>query len=444
MVRLLGLALLAALLGGCSLWLDADRSRICRQLVPLIAAPGQAVEVETVRGGPGGSGVTVLFAERTTEGRTRRRLLQCVFADAGLAGRGRVEITHVLLDGRPVGELRLALWRRFWIGSGEAEAADPQPVMQAWPLPELPLAAAIGLQQAVAALPQTAIYMLLAGAYALIYGLVGRINLAFGELAAVAGYASVIGISIAGADVGLALALGLALAVWAALMHGLVTARHVMQPLVGFGAKASGQQALIGTIGLALALQEYMRLAQGASLRWVGPVLATPIAIAAAGSFAVTVTPIALIVVLVACTATLALLKGLDRTRLGRAWRAVSDDPLAAALLGIDPARVLARAFLIASLLAALAGFIMTVFYGGVGFAGGIVLGLKALIGAVIGGIGSVPAAVAGGLAIGLMEALWSATLPIEHRDLFIYAALAAALIWRPQGLMGAAGPDGR
>ena len=124
-------------------------------------------------------------------------------------------------------------------------------------------------------------------------------------------------------------------------------------------------------------------------------------------------------------------------SRFGRAWRACADDALAAELFGVDRGRVLLRTFALASALAGLAGYVMTVYYGTVGYAGGIVLGLKALLAAVAGGIGSVPGAFLGGLLLGGAEALWSALFPIEFRDLAVFSLLVVLLVVRPSGLFG-------
>jgi branched-subunit amino acid ABC-type transport system permease component len=123
-------------------------------------------------------------------------------------------------------------------------------------------------------------------------------------------------------------------------------------------------------------------------------------------------------------------------TRFGKQWRAYADDPLAAELFGIDPKAIFAKTFAIASAMAGLSGFVMTIFYGGVGYGASTALGLKALIAAILGGIGSVPGAFLGGLIIGAFEALWSAIFPIDYRDVAVYCLLAGVLILRPGGIM--------
>ena len=99
------------------------------------------------------------------------------------------------------------------------------------------------------------------------------------------------------------------------------------------------------------------------------------------------------------------------------------------------------QTFALASALAGIAGYVMTVYYGTLGYAGGIVLGLKALLAAVAGGIGSVPGAFLGGLLLGGVEAVWSGLFPIEFRDLAIFTLLVLLLVCRPLGLFGFAEP---
>jgi branched-subunit amino acid ABC-type transport system permease component len=115
--------------------------------------------------------------------------------------------------------------------------------------------------------------------------------------------------------------------------------------------------------------------------------------------------------------ATLGLLAFMQRSLYGRAWRAVSDDAGMAALCGVSERAVLDKALILAAALAGLAGILVTALYGGVGFAGGFSLGLKALIAAILGGIGSITGAVLG--------------------DLVLHAALVVVLVFRPGGLFG-------
>src|SRR2546421_35013 len=124
--------------------------------------------------------------------------------------------------------------------------------------------------------------------------------------------------------------------------------------------------------------------------------------------------------------------------------RAFADDPAAAALFGVAPRRLMAQTFVLAGLLAGLAGWIVAVYYGNVGFAMGTVLGLKALVAAVVGGIGSVPGAFLGGVLVALIEAAWSAYFDIAARDIVVFSLLIVVFVLRPGGLLGFAGPKPR
>jgi branched-chain amino acid transport system permease protein len=166
--------------------------------------------------------------------------------------------------------------------------------------------------------------------------------------------------------------------------------------------------------------------------------------VARAGDFVVAVTPMALGSAALCLLAAIGVIGLMRLTRFGRAWRACADDPGAAQLMGVDRAAVLTRTFALAAALAGLAGTVITLHYGTLGYTGGIVLGIKALVAAVAGGIGSVPGAFLGGVLLGAAEALWSALLPIEHRELAIFALLIGLLILRPLGLFGFAEPLGK
>lgn len=413
--------------------IDAGQARTCRSVIPAINPTDAGIEI--MRTVPlGGDGVRIDYRVRAADAPTRDRFIACQFSGSSLASAERGTLVGVVTEAGPLGELRLQLLKRFWLAT-EGTAADPEPISGATRVPALPRPMAVALQHVLLALPSISIYALLAAAYSLIYGLVGRINLAFGELAAVSGYAAFLGVAIAGPGGGIAvpLLLALALALMAALCWGVASGRFVFQPL----AAQTGQRVLIGTVALAIVLQEFLRLAQGSRLKWVQPMLGTPYAVARAGDFVVTVTPMAAGSAALCLLAAGALVGLMHATRFGRSWRACADDPGAAELFGVDRGRVLLGTFALGSVLAGVAGYVVTIYYGTLGYAGGFVLGIKALLAAVVGGIGSVPGAFLGGLLLGGAEALWSALFPIEFRDLAIFALLVALLVLRPNGLFG-------
>jgi branched-chain amino acid transport system permease protein len=426
--RLLVLIAAFAFVAGCA-GLDAGQARLCRAVVPALNGTAFAIEIVRTAPLPGGEGVRVDYRVRSPAGQ-RSRWLECRFA-AKSQGAGLVAVGT---EEGPISDLRLHVLKRFWLGAGGA-LADPEPVRHAAEAPALPRGLAVGLQHVIFALPPIAIYALLAAAYSLLYGLIGRINLAFGELAAVAGYAALLGFALWAPLPGqiTALIVAVVLALTAATLHGVVVGRLLFAPLL----RCAGQHVLIGSIALAIVLQEYLRLTQGAKLIWVPPMFNTPYAVARSGDFVVTFTPIALAAALLCVIAALALMAFLRSSRFGRAWRACADDAEAAALFGIDQRLLLLKTFALASGLAGLAGYVVTVYYGAFGHASGLVLGLKSLLAAVAGGIGRVGGAFLGGVLIGAIETAWSALFPIEFRDLAVFSLLIVLLVLRPSGLFG-------
>lgn len=427
--------LLLAFLGGCARLGDAGEARLCRLLIPVLNSDAAGVRILSTRRLTGDRGVRLLYRVDAGDTETQLRSLTCRFDPLRS---GTVEPRHLVRVDTEEGALsaaRLYFLKRFWLESPGTGAADPAPIANADQVAEISLPVAMTLQNVVAALPQMSIYGLLAAAYALVYGLIGRINLAFGDFAVLGSFGALIGL-VATSSGGTAMAgiiAALVLATWTATIHGAAIGRLVFFPV----AAQRGQVALIASTGLALFLAEYARVAQGSSMRWTPPFFNAPLGLARSGDFIVTVTPMAMATTLVALATGGALLVLMRRSRFGRYWRACADDPFAAALMGLSPSRVLLVTFAVASFLAGLGGAVTTLYYGGVTYSGGLIVGLKALIAAILGGIGSVPGAFAGGLLLGAAEAMWSSVFPIELRDPAIYTLLAIALVIRPGGLMG-------
>jgi branched-chain amino acid transport system permease protein len=325
--------------------------------------------------------------------------------------------------------------KRFWLQDFVAQGRAFEragPAGWTWRLHVL-----FGLQQAVNGLVVCCVYALLAVGYALAYGIAGRINLAFGDLAMVAAFTAVVFVLVAvglgETDLAAAIALILVLTVVLGAGQGLGMAHAVFTPLAG----VPGQAALIATLGLAIALQEYVRLVQGARERWLQPVFATPHRLAEGEGFTVAMSSGQMLTVGLTAVLCLGLWAVFARTAFGRAYRACADDPGMAALLGVPVGRVVTSSFALGAGFAAAAGFVIAVHYGGVNFFMGTVLGFKALTAAVLGGIGTPAGAVLGGVLIGLLETLWAAYLPLAYRDIAVFAVLALVLIFRPQGLLG-------
>jgi branched-chain amino acid transport system permease protein len=431
-VRLIVLAA-AAMLGGCSPVLETDQARLCRMALPVLTPQEARIAILAQKPDADGRGLSVSFTAQKPGEEPQNHLAACRFRYPGRPRESR-DLTSLTLDGQALSELRLFLLVRYWLATPEGRAADPAPIGDLSALPVAPHAIAYGLQMAVDGLPLASIYALLAAAYSLIYALIGRINFAFGEIAAVGGYAAAMAaLAMLGWPPAPLLTAAFVLAAVVASAWGFAAARVVFIPL----RQARGQQLLVATVGLALFLRELLRLAQGDRSSWMSPQLNQPFALARSGDFVAVTTPMAFVVSAVTLAAGLSLVAIFRYSRLGRELRAYADDPLAAEMMGISPAAVTARAFALSGALAGLAGATMTAAFGGVGYGLSATLTLKGLTAAIIGGIGSLPGAFLGGLIVGAAETGWSALFPIDYRDMAVYALLTIFIALRPSGLLG-------
>jgi branched-chain amino acid transport system permease protein len=430
--RLFAVLIAALALAGCSRLVETDQARLCRMALPAVLPPDSTIDVVSQHEFPDGRGLRVVF-RLGADAQAPTHFADCRFRQPGRPLRSD-EMIGLAIDGRPLSDVSLYFLARFWLATPEARDADPAPLGDVGELPRLPPAAAYAVQQALDGLPLAAIYALLAASYSLVYGLIGRINLAFGDLAAAGGYAAALGALLAvGQAPATILATALALGGAAAALWGIATSRWVFYPL----RDATGQQALVASVGLAMAIDEFLRLAQGSRPIWVSPMLNAPFAVARSGAFVVTSALDALLSGGFAILAGLTLVATIRFTRFGRRWRAYSEDPLAAQLFGVSPRAILAQTFALAGGFAGLSGFVMTMYYGSVGYAAATGLGLKALVAAILGGVGSIPGALIGGLLVGGFEAVWQACFPVDYRDVAVFSLLAITLTLKPGGLLG-------
>jgi branched-chain amino acid transport system permease protein len=433
--------LLAIELSGCAQFIDTEQARLCRSLLPVLDPSAERIDAQTKTTGrlPASEmTVTITYRAVGADAPPTAHRITCLFAPAGAGSAAGLQLgaaaqlADVVTDGGPISPLRLYLLKQNWVARGAAQAADPSPYSTLGRVPVVPRRFAIGLQNAVGALPLISIYALLAAAYSLIYGLTGRINLAFGELTILAGYGAFLGSEMVQGRGSAALTLAAALAVglFTGISHGAAMGRWVLAPLAG----RPGQHVLIATIGLSLFWSEFVRLTQGTANRWMEPMFNRPMALARNGDFVVTVTLMAIVVPIIAAVAAGGLWFVIRRTAFGRRWRSYADDPLAAEMMGANPSRLVFSTMVLAAGAAALAGVLTTFYYGGVGFSGGQLVGLKALVAAVIGGIGIVEGALIGGVVLGLAETIWSALFTIESRDVAIFVMLVLWLAVRGAG----------
>lgn len=301
---------------------------------------------------------------------------------------------------------------------------------------ELPKEQLYFLQQVLNSVQVSSFYALLAVAYVLIYGIANRINLAFGALAMSAGYLTITGITIAVAltplRVAIIVLIALVYVLFSTALLGYVVQRLVVKPLL---AKAS-PAILIATIGVAIALEEIVRIANNSREPWLPPLFDGALILVRSKDFPIQMPYTQAVVLAAALILSLALVVFFAKHNFGKAWRACSQDPGMAALCGIRVDTVLAVSFVISSAYAAAAGAIIALYYGNVSFTMGAMLGLKALLAAVIGGLSSIGGAVLGAFFLGFLESLWSAYLDLAYRDVAVVSILTILLIWRPQGLL--------
>jgi branched-chain amino acid transport system permease protein len=425
----LSLTLVAA---ACS-EVDIEQARDCEVLIPALEEPAATVEILRREADPTAENAVVIhYRSRGSSGPAETHWVACRFGGADFA-RDRRDLKAVATDrDGAFSEIRLQILRRFWLSSVESQAAVQPVAPDAAVDPLLYL-----LQQIVNALVVCSLYGLLAVAYTLVYGIIGRINLAFGELSMIGAFATLLGVALfavaGGVILPLALLAALAFAMSVSALYGWATERVVFRPLRG----SASQAPLIATIGLAVFLQEYVRLAQGSRDYWLQPVFSDSYLIAGAGDFPVLVTLTQILIVGLTAGLYAAHRWLVEPSGFGLAWQACAQDTRMAALCGVDVDRPVSLTFVLGGAYAASAGFMITLYYGGVNFHMGTLLGFKALTAAIVGGIGSVPGALLGGILIGLLETFWSGYLTVAYKDVAVFGLLAVVLALRPEGLLG-------
>ena len=296
------------------------------------------------------------------------------------------------------------------------------------------------LQQIVNGLVQGSVYALVALGYTMVYGILGLINFAHGEVVMIGAMVALSVIMLlagSGLPPLLVLLVSLMVAIAVCMARGYGIERIAYRPL----RNAPRLAPLITAIGVSIVLQNLAMMFWGREYHAFPPLLPNSPHI----FFGAIITEVQIIIVLVALAMMGGLLLLVQRTRLGRAMRAVAENPSAAALMGVDINRVISITFMLGSALAAVAGLMVSANYGIVHYYMGAILGLKAFTAAVLGGIGNVRGAMLGGLLLGLIESLGAGYigdltggfLGSHYQDVFAFFVLIAVLIFRPSGLLG-------
>jgi branched-chain amino acid transport system permease protein len=294
------------------------------------------------------------------------------------------------------------------------------------------------VQQLINGITLGSIYGLIAIGYTMVFGIIGMVNFAHGDVFMVSAFIALIAFLILSTWLGIssvALALFVVLIVamaFTALVNWVIE-RVAYRPLRGSFRLAP----LISAIGMSIFLSNFVQVTQGPRNKSIPPMIQGEFVLFNQNNFPVTLSYKQLIIWGVTAVLLLAFWYLVAKTPLGRAQRACEQDQKMAALVGVDVDRTISMTFVIAAALAAVAGTMYLMYYGVVTFSDGFVPGVKAFTAAVLGGIGSLPGAVVGGLLIGLIETFWSAYFSIDYKDVAAFSVLAITLIFLPQGLFG-------
>lgn len=298
----------------------------------------------------------------------------------------------------------------------------------------------IFLQQVINGLVQGSIYALVALGYTMVYGIMGLINFAHGEvvmIGAMVAITSLTTLTALGLPAFASVPLALLIAIACCVSLGWSLERIAYRPL----RNAPRLTPLITAIGMSLLLQNIAMMIWGRNYLKFPPILERVTYEMGELSF----TNIQVMIVLLAASCMTALLLLVYRTKLGMAMRATAQNPQVASLMGVNIHRIIAAAFMIGAALAAVAGVMIGSYYEIVHYQMGFMLGLKAFTAAVLGGIGNLAGAMLGGLMLGLIEALGAGYieqltggfLGSHYQDIFAFVVLIAVLMFRPSGLMG-------
>ncbi len=289
------------------------------------------------------------------------------------------------------------------------------------------------IQQLVNGLTLGSIYGLIAIGYTMVYGIIGMINFAHGDIFMLGAFIAMIVFLILVAmfttiHVVFFLLVMMVVAMLMTSLWNWSIERVAYRPLRGSFRLAP----LITAIGMSIFISNFVQVTQGPRNKPIPPMISSVYNV---GGISISLKQIVIAVVTIALLAIFWYI--VNKTPLGRAQRACEQDRKMAALLGVDVDKTISITFIMGAALAAVAGTLFLMYYGVVAFSDGFVPGVKAFTAAVLGGIGSLPGAVLGGLLIGTIESLWSAYFSIDYKDVAAFSILAIVLIFLPSGLMG-------
>lgn len=298
------------------------------------------------------------------------------------------------------------------------------------------------VQQLVNGLTLGSIYGLIAIGYTMVYGIIGMINFAHGDIFMIGAFIALAVFLVLTTMLGvtflpLVLFLALVVSMLFTSVWGWTVERLAYRPLRGSFRLAP----LITAIGMSIVLQNFVQVTQGARVKPLPPQIQGGIELMSGSTDSGTITAQLSYMQMIIIGTTFVLMVAfsllISKTPLGRAQRACEQDRKMASLLGINVDRTISLTFIMGAALAAVAGLMFLLLYGVIDFYIGFLAGVKAFTAAVLGGIGSLPGAMLGGLLIGLIEVFWSAYFSVEYKDVAAFSILAIVLIFMPSGLLG-------
>jgi branched-chain amino acid transport system permease protein len=294
------------------------------------------------------------------------------------------------------------------------------------------------VQQLINGLTLGSIYGLIAIGYTMVFGIIGMVNFAHGDVFMVSAFIALVAYLILTALIGvgsaiIALITILIVSMVMTSVLSWVIERVAYRPLRGSFRLAP----LISAVGMSIFLANFVQVTQGPRNKSIPPIVSGEFILMGGSTYPVTLSFKQVIIWIVTVILLFAFWFVVTRTSLGRAQRACEQDRKMASLLGVNVDRTVSITFVIGAALAAVAGTMYLMYYGVVSFSDGFNPGVKAFTAAVLGGIGSLPGAVVGGLLIGLVETFWSAYFTTDYKDVAAFSILAVTLIFLPQGLLG-------
>ena len=289
------------------------------------------------------------------------------------------------------------------------------------------------LELLLSGLTRGSIYALLALGYTMVYGIIGLINFAHGEIYMIGAFTALITATVLnfyGLPHFAVIILAFFFALFYSAAYGYTVEKIAYKPL----RKAPRLSPLISAIGMSIFLQNYVLLAQTSDF------LPFPSLLPKLGfldRYSDIISPSEVFIVAITALVMVLLTLFIKGTKMGKAMRATAQDMEMAMLLGINVDRVISQTFILGSALAAVGGVLIASHIGQINFFIGFIAGIKAFTAAVLGGIGSFPGAVLGGLILGWTESFATGYVSSDYEDVFAFALLVLILIFRPGGILG-------